>query len=105
MTVLDKISSSQISLKHLRMIKMVKMLTGKNTQEAWLLNQKKVCTMTLSFCLILTLFILVSSESTMFVSVSLIDLEFHCPNFTRQKKSTSKRKQETKLSKKKKSHK
>lgn len=62
------------------MKKMINKLIKKNTLVVWLLNQKKVCTMILSFCWILTLFIPVLSDNTTFVSVNLIDPDFHSPS-------------------------
>ena len=65
-------------------------LTRKNTLVVWSSSPKKVCTMILSYCSTLTHFIPVSSESITFVSASLKDLEFLCPNFTKPERSTKK---------------
>ena len=80
MNVLDKTLLFLTNLKTSKMKKMINKLIKKNTLVVWLLNQKKVCTMILSFCWILTLFIPVLSDNTTFVSVNLIDPDFHSPS-------------------------
>jgi len=90
MNVLDKTLSFLINLKTSKMNKMANRLIERNTQVVWLLNQRKVCTMILSFCWTLTPFIPVLSENTTFVSVNSIDPEFHFQSSTSLKKSTIK---------------
>ena len=80
MNVLGKTLLFLTNLKISKMKKMINKRIKKNTLVVWLLNQKKVCTTILSFCWILTLFIPVSSDNTTFVSVNLIDPDFHFPS-------------------------
>lgn len=86
MNVLDKTLSFLINLKTSKMNKMANRLIERNTPVVWLLNQRKVCTMILSFCSTLTPFIPVLSENTTFVSVNSIGQEFHFQSSTSLKK-------------------